>query len=439
MKIYTTIFGALLLILLTTITTWIVYQRSITPQTIYVTRTGFEEPSFAFQFLRIIGSTASQQADVGECFETVSHINEGDFESWSIAWSAIAQRLHAQADAAFEEGHAQSALELYLRASNYYRAAEFYLHGDLADPRILALSRTSCACFARATALSQPPIEPLVIPYENTTLPGYLYHCASAAPAPTIIVQTGFDGTQEELYGFAQAAMKRGYTVITFEGPGQGAVLREQNLPFRPDWENVITPIIDYVSKLPSVDPDAITVYGRSFGGYLAPRAAAFDHRIKGLIANGGIYDPLEGIVTNIMTFLPSKDALLDFIENNPEKFDTTITALMAKQPFMRWFVEHGMYAFGVETPHDFFLKYGAYSLKNYAEQITSATLICDAEDEIPALQGQAEELYAHIQAPKTFMLFTAVEGAGAHCQMGAELLSHQRILDWLDSVFEKI
>lgn len=435
MKPYALICWMLCVAAFSSITTWVISRAYSIPQIIYSSRIGFEDPSFAFQFLRIIGSSVYQQADIGECYETASHIEEKNFESWCSAWSATAERLHAAADATLKEGNHQSALELYLRASTYYRAAEFYLHGNPDDPRIKQLSRNSRNCFAQAASLSIPLIEPISIPYENTALPGYLYRSQFDGPAATIIVQTGFDGTQEELYGFAQAARKRGYTVITFEGPGQGAVIREQNIPFRADWENVIRPVIDYVITFPEVDPNNITLYGISFGGYLAPRGAAYDHRIKALIANGGMYDPLEGIVNNTMTFFPSKDALIEFIENDPTAFDDIIADLMTQQLFMRWFVEHGMYVFHATTPHEFFLKYGGCSLKNDAERITSTTLICDGDKEMQALQGQSEALYAHITAPKTFLLFHAAEGAGKHCQMGASLLSHQRILDWLDAL----
>jgi hypothetical protein len=51
----------------------------------------------------------------------------------------------------------------------------------------------------------------------------------------------------------------------------------------------------------------------------------------------------------------------------------------------------------------------------------------------MPALLGQSEALYAHVKAPKKLLIFHSAEGAGFHCQMGASLLSHQRILDWLD------
>src|SRR5271154_4486756 len=94
----------------------------------------FNDPDFSFQFLRVLGSAASRQADVGECFATADRIIEGDFESWTKEWRQTAERISATARKSAEHGYDASAADAYLRAANYYRAAEFYLHGNPADP-----------------------------------------------------------------------------------------------------------------------------------------------------------------------------------------------------------------------------------------------------------------------------------------------------------------
>jgi alpha-beta hydrolase superfamily lysophospholipase len=89
---------------------------------------------------------------------------------------------------------------------------------------------------------------------------------------PLLIVHTGFDGTGEELYfSTASFAVRRGYNVLIFEGPGQGGVIRTQKIPFRPDWETVVTPVVDYALSRREVDPRKIALMGISFGGYFAP------------------------------------------------------------------------------------------------------------------------------------------------------------------------
>jgi dienelactone hydrolase len=388
--------------------------------------------------LRLLGAAIAQGSDIGECFSTAYRIENGNFESWHAEWLKTAERIHAIADKAFTDKHYQSAKESYLRASSYYRTAEFYLHGNQEDPRIVQTWKKSRDCFLQVVQLSEGVIQPVEIPYEGTTLPGYFYtNDAHKNPRQTLIIQTGFDGTQEELYEYAQAALKRGYNILTFEGPGQGQVIREQGLPFRADWEHVVKAVIDYVVTRPDVDANKLALYGLSFGGYLAPRAASVDHRIKVLIANGGIYDPLEGIIKNHPSpFANSKEEMIEFMKRKPQEFDNIIYATMKQQTFLRWFFEHGMFSFGAKKPHEFWLKYSECTLKDYAEKITSATLICDVTDEMGGLRGQAQELYDHLTCPKTFMLFTMQEGAGYHCQIGAAMLSNQRVFDWLDETF---
>jgi hypothetical protein len=255
-------------------------------------RVFFDDSQFDFQTLRLLGSAGSGDAEAGEVLSTAARITAGDFESWTAQWLATARRVHHIAGECQERGHIVSAVQAYLRAANYYRVAEFYLHGDPADSRIRQLSRTARSCFRAALALDQRDVQTLVIPYAGTTLPGYYYPATrTSGPAATLVAHTGFDGTEEELRAIALAANVRGMHCATFEGPGQGAVVREQGLPFRPDWEAVVTPVLDHVLTLPGVDPERIALLGLSFGGYLAPRAAAFDHRLSACVANGGVFD----------------------------------------------------------------------------------------------------------------------------------------------------
>ena len=105
--------------------------------------------------------------------------------------------------------------------------------------------------------------------------PGYLYAPPAGGRQATLIMHGGFDGWAEELHHCgALAAQERGYTVITFDGPGQGRPCYE-GLVFRPDWESVVSPVIDWAAARPEVDPGRIALFGLSMGGGLAPRAAA--------------------------------------------------------------------------------------------------------------------------------------------------------------------
>ena len=147
--------------------------------------------------------------------------------------------------------------------------------------------------FLKGAALSDIPIEAVEIPFEDTTLPGYFVTVDdSGAPRPTIVHTNGYDSTIQEMYfAHAPAAIRRGYNVLLFDGPGQGRNLIKDGIHIRPDWENVVRPVIDYALTRPEIDPDKIALAGWSFGGFLAPRAASFEHRIAALVADPGQWD----------------------------------------------------------------------------------------------------------------------------------------------------
>jgi len=390
----------------------------------------FQDDEFHFQLLRQLSVASYGGSDINECLITASRIEPGDFESWYLEWFAAAERIHQIADVSLEKGHNVSARDGYLRASGYYRAAEFFLHGNPDDPRILQTWGKSRDCFRKAIDLLPHPVEMVEIPYENTTLPGYFMKPDSSdEPRKTLILQTGFDGTAEELY-FSQglAAVERGYNCLIFEGPGQGGVLREQGLHFRPDWENVVTPVVDYVLTRKDVDPKCIALMGISMGGYMAPRAAAYEHRVTACVADGGVYE-----LNYTRDFSPDE---MYALFNDPEEFDAGTREAMKNDTSLRWSIEHGMYSFGVDTPHEFLIKSREYTLKDCVQQISCPVLVVDSEDDW-MMPGRAKQLYDALESPKEYMLFTVEEGAGEHCQMGARRLSNQRIFDWLDETLE--
>jgi len=167
----------------------------------YAMEIHFKNPQYSFQLLRVLGAAPYGGSDIGECLRTAYRIKEGDNESWYTEWYATAKSLEDAADTYMSQGHRVSAREAYFRASNYFRTAEFFLRSNTDDPRILETWGKSRDCFRKAAQLSDTPIKPINIPYENTTFPGYF--CLvdnSGIKRPLLIIQTGFDGTGEELY-----------------------------------------------------------------------------------------------------------------------------------------------------------------------------------------------------------------------------------------------
>jgi hypothetical protein len=393
----------------------------------------FDDETYYFQLLRSMGHTYSGGADVNECLDTAHRIKEGDDEGWYEQWIKTARRILAVGEKSEKGGHPISAREAYLRASNYFRTAEFFLHSDPSDTRAYEAWKMSRDCFVKAAPYLPFPVEAVEVPFEGTTLPGYYIRGGSGGSrVPLIIIHSGFDGTSEEecmVPGFAAAI--RGYDCLVIDGPGQGGVIREQNIPFRPNWETVVTPVVDYAVKLPGVDPKRIVLMGISLGGMLAPRACAFEHRIHTCIANSGLFSFYEPVAGEI----PKK--VMNMKYKNPRVFESTIKVMMAANSEVRWFVNDGMWKYGADSPTDLFVKLEDYTLEGVTDKIKCNMLICDGEEE-HFFEGQAKKLYDLLICPKEFMMFTVEEAAASHVQHGAEALSSQRIYDWLDDVVMK-
>jgi alpha-beta hydrolase superfamily lysophospholipase len=400
-----------------------------------------DDTSFWYETLRVLGHTAYGTADIGEVITTAQAITAGDYDSWYDEWLATADRVAAEADKALAAGHLVSARDGLMRASNYYRSADFYLHGNPGDPRIAHAYTRARDCFRGAAALFDPPIEPIEIPYEGTTLHGYFYPAQrrgdDTGPRPTVVMHSGYDGTCEEMHAFGAAAgQERGYHVVTFDGPGQPAALHFDGLTFRPDWEHVVGPVLDWVLQRADVDPQRVALVGASMGGVLAPRAAAFDHRLAACVAFDGVYD----MALTAAEWLPGDRAEVEAAlraESAPE-FDDAIAQLMAASPNVRWAATHGQYAFGVDSPRAVFAAMLDYTLAGgIAEQIQCPTLVCEAAEDI-FFEGQPQLLFDHLTSPKALLRFGIVEGAGAHCQAGAQRLAFGRIYDWLDDTLTR-
>jgi pimeloyl-ACP methyl ester carboxylesterase len=398
-----------------------------------------DNEEYWFEVQRAIGASSYGASDFGEVMATVNRIPSGGDEAWYAEWNATAERVFAEAQAQHAAGHLVSARDGYLRASNYFRTSEFFLHGNHEDPRIYSAYKKSINAYQLGCPLYDTPILPVEIPYENTTLPGYFHRVdESGTKRPLLILHTGFDGAAEEMHtGGARAGVERGWNVLVFDGPGQYGPIHRERLPFRPDWEKVVTPVVDFALRLPGVDPEKIALMGVSFGGYLAPRAAAFEKRIKALVANDGIYD--FG-VTQLSAVPPGqREAFIAAVnQKDAPELDARILAGRQKSSGAKWAIDQAGFVMGEATPHATVAKILQFTLSGgIAEQISCPTLVLDAEEDM-YLKGQPDVLYEHLTCPKTMIRFTTAEGAGAHCQCGADRLANARIFDWLDNTFSR-
>jgi esterase/lipase len=372
------------------------------------------------QLLRSFEALWHGMGDIGECLDTASRIVPGDVKSYFAQWYATAERVAGIAKKSADAGHPISAGEAYMRACNYYRTAEFIEHDN-------AAARKSAECFQQAMKLLAMPVEYVRIPYENTTLPGYFFRATGATKkAPLVIVHSGFDGTPEEMKFVGEGAVKRGMHCLLFSGPGQGLVIREQKIPFRHDWEKVVTPVVDFALAQPGVDAQRIVLRGDSMGGFLAPRAAAFEHRLKICVANPGVLNFYA-----LSTHYHGQEAMA-LLKKDPAAFETLMQERMRKSTRMRMAINDSILKFGASSQVDLYTKLERYDNEKIVGQIRCQTLVMDGEEE-GVNANQAKLLYDALSCPKHYLYFDKQSTGSLHCQTGAIALSNQRVFDWLE------
>lgn len=397
-----------------------------------------KDADFHFEILRVLGLAPYEGADVGEVLVASNKIKPGDFESYAETFSTLATKTDKLAQSINKLKNKISARNAYFKAATYYRAADLFLHGNWDDPRITSLWKSHRIAFDNALQLMTIPGKRVTLPArcgDNFTIPIIFYSCGLPGPRPTILLGQGYDGAQEEMYhAVGAAALQRGYNVITYEGPGQPTVRREQNLGFISEWEKVVTPIVDYAVTLPEVDFDAIALMGYSLGGYFAPRAAAFEDRLAAVIAIDGIYDFGKTLID------PLKPEVKQLIASgNKEKFNEIMEKGL-KNPkaltSVKWALQQGKWTFKAESWYDYFTEAQKYSLGDLTKKIQIPVFVGDAELDI-FFPNQAKSLAEHLGDKATYVKFKAEDGAGAHCSIGAGVYLNQVMFDWLDGVLQ--
>jgi pimeloyl-ACP methyl ester carboxylesterase len=382
---------------------------------------------FAGQFLRTLSKTYYKCADIGECFSTIGRIGDRGFDIWYDEWGRTAERVRQLAEDSLKGGHRVSAREGFLRACEYYRQSYWFLREHLDDPRILSATDNLRDCFGKAISLLDTPVHTVEIPYGNTTLPGYFYLADdSGKPKPTVVMPGGYDGIVEEMYAAgAGGTILRGYNCLTFDGPGQGHALIRRRLYMRHDFESVLSPVLDWLLEKPEVAKDKVILIGRSFGGYLAPRGACGEKRLRALVCDPGQMD----IAGELPRKLPP-EVLKMWKDGDANGVNGFFEELFEKNPPMRFFFLSRMPVHGISSVYDFLNEISRYSFKDKVSTITCPTLVCDNPTDTVASRGNT--LYDALTCKKDLISFQDSDGAGAHCEAGATGLFEQQVFDWI-------
>jgi len=219
-------------------------------------------------------------------FEDVTSALER-WEDWCAAWSRRAAVHESLGRQELKEGHKLTAGEHLVRAGIYYHFAKFVFVQDLDQMR--AAHMKAVECYRDGVALIKPyPGKRVAIPFEGKSIFGVL-RGSGPASMPVVIMAPGLDSTKEELHAYEEPFLARGMATLAIDGPGQGEA--EYDLPICGDYERAAKAVCDWIEDRNDLDAKRIAIWGVSLGGYYAPRAAAYERRLRACIALSGPFE----------------------------------------------------------------------------------------------------------------------------------------------------
>jgi hypothetical protein len=388
----------------------------------------FADEQFDFLTRCMIGYAAQGVMDVGLVFAAIARITDADADSWYAAWHQTADDLRARATASAGAGHSKTAGQLLLAASEAYSQTNAVADRQSDQTLFAPAFAAQTQCWEAFVDASAGHIDRVAVPYEGSTLPGFLFRPdTSGAPRPTLVMTNGSEGSLSGLWAWgASSALSRGWNAFLYDGPGQQTMLFDKGIPFRHDWEAVLTPVVDSLVTRPDVDASALFAYGCSQAGYWVPRALAFEHRFVAAVIDPGVMDVSSSWIANIPAELV---ALLR--AGNKEAFNDAIAVAAADPKLAQTMAARGR-PFGKQTAYDTFATVLDYNLRDVVDKIQTPVLITDPDDE-QFWPGQSEELYDHLGGERDLARFVRSDGANFHCEPMARADVDHKMFDYFE------
>ena len=355
------------------------------------------------------GSSPERMKEIGAVAPRIK-----DYGSWHEVWLELATKAESE--------------KRYEDAASYYHGAEFYLPAGEARNRLYD-------AFQRNWALAMQGVagyERIEVPYPGGHLPGFRLQ-AKGKEISTFIFHGGYDFFVEEFYAFLLPLTELGFTVIGFDGPGQGGALR-QGIFFEPEWERPAKAVLDYF------DLDAVDWLGASCGGYLSVRAAAFEPRIKHIVSMPLTY---SGLDMTLKQMRPGKaqELVSLFKAGDRKACEALIASERLPNSVFDWCVTQGMHITGTATPFDFLTSIARHSLEGILHHVKQDILLTEGEQDhlfdVDWIYRAMRELVCARSV--TARIFTAREGGEQHCQVGNSALARDEIVNWLSRFYPGI
>jgi dienelactone hydrolase len=298
-----------------------------------------ENEEYSRQFMRVLGAAQERGIPVFECLHAARRLIPGDKESWYREWTRIAGASKVRGHQALAGGYIQKAQSNWLRASNYFRFADYLL--DSGDRRRAHIFDEMEKCSQLYLLCMKPQGEAVQIPYEGDSFLFGYFLLAPGAPrkAPAVISFGGPDESRDDqLYKISRHGLNRGLSLLLVDLPGQGASARRNKLAARHDTEVPIGYCMDYLLSRDDIDARRVALYGDGFSGAYATRAASRDDRFAAAVCDGGFSDQHEQV--SLLEWSSSVDDI-NWIKRKARRLRSQNVTLRIKCPCLVTTDEH--------------------------------------------------------------------------------------------------
>ena len=307
-----------------------------------------------------------------------------------------------------------------LHAAYYYRAAELFITEK--DPEKEILYNKFTGYFYKA--VNGTELKKVEIPYNDTSIQAIRLQPARKEKKGTIVIHGGFDSFKEELYSMMLFFLDSNYEVITFETPWMGESRKRKLMGLEIEWEKPIKAVLDHF-KL-----EDVTLIGISMGGWLSLRAAAFEPRVKRVIASSVSFD-----VNQYNSAVGQKLAKL-FFKKFRKFTNKAIIKKMKKDLYYSWFMNHLMFVTNKDVPIEALDVLVQFSEENlHSDLIKQDVLILTGRNDhmVPFKMHELQVKALTNAKSVTARVFTKEDSAQNHCQIGNLGLAMDTMLNWIE------
>ncbi|MFB7170978.1 alpha/beta hydrolase family protein [Streptomyces sp. NPDC056254] len=407
----------------------------------------FADPGFNFAGLLALGAAGMRASEVGEVLTAVNAVNAAGLseQSYTDTFRSWGDRLSAPPAAGRDGGGTPSQTHRFrsLRAAQYYAQALFYVLGTDRPGDEEAVYRQGREAWDTFARLCTPAAVTAQVPWGKTRLPLWFFRPDGPAERrPTVILTNGSDGQNVDMWTYGvSAALDRGWNALVYDGPGQGQLLFVEEIPFTTRWETVVSPLVDWLLRRADVDGERIAITGLSMGGNLAPRAAAFEHRLAAVAAMPGCLSPWLGFDKELRDLVTPDKAETNRIWN--EDVVPELTPQLAFNVKKRFEIfdrqalrqaREGRVPTDIWTPAQVAM---GLDITKVVARIKAPTLVLDYDFE-QFYPGQPRQMYDLLRTRREYVKLTKATGAQLHCSPMAPQQHCDVVFDWLADVLRR-